>query len=149
MRCLVDQCNLYRTSAPATCIQDQPFKSASLSSSSSSASSSSSSLSSLSSLSSAPLTRVVIIICQGKWPQEEPLEQLNHVAIIVELSLTCYDIDVRHVLRAQVNGLGIRLKRLAQHFFLRLRPAQPVEPNYVQTSLLDLLNIAAVSIFCQ
>ena len=138
MRCLVDQCNLYRTSAPATCIQDQPFKSASLSSS-------------LSSASSASLTRVVIIICQGKWPQEEPVEQLlkpyrDH---IVGLSLTCYDIDVWHVLRAQVNGLRIRLKRLAQHFFLRLRPAQPVEPNYVQTSLLDLLNIVAVSIFCQ
>ena len=148
MRCLVDQCNLYRTSAPATCIQDQPFKSASLSSSSSSASSSSSLLSSAS---SASLTRVVIIICQGKWPQEEPVEQLlkpyrDH---IVGLSLTCYDIDVWHVLRAQVNGLGICLKRLAQHFFLRLRPAQPVEPNYVQTSLLDLLNIIAVSIFCQ
>ena len=59
--------------------------------------------------------------------------------------LTCYDIDVWNVLRAQIYGLRIRLKRLAEHFFLCLGPAQPVEPDYVETSLLDLLNIVAVS----
>ena len=55
-------------------------------------------------------------------------------------SLTCNDVDVRDVLRAQIDGLRVRLKRLAQHLLLRLRAAETVEPDDVKTALFDLLH---------
>ena len=55
-------------------------------------------------------------------------------------SLTCNDVDVRDVLRAQIDGLRVRLKRLAQHLLLRLRAAETVEADDVKTALFDLLH---------
>ena len=55
-------------------------------------------------------------------------------------SLTCNDVDVRNVLGAQIYGLRVRLKGLAQHLLLRLRAAETVEPDDVETALFDLLH---------
>ena len=58
--------------------------------------------------------------------------------------LTCDNIDVGNILRAQVHGLGVGLESLSQHFLLCFAPAESVEADDVQASLLYLLKV-----FCE
>jgi hypothetical protein len=44
------------------------------------------------------------------------------------LELTGDNIDIRNILGAEVHCLRLRLKGLAKHFLLGLRPAQAVQP---------------------
>ena len=65
---------------------------------------------------------------------------MSAITTIAMKSLTCNDVDVRDVLRAQIDGLRVCLKGLAQHLLLRLRAAETVEPDDVKTALFDLLH---------
>ena len=65
---------------------------------------------------------------------------MSAITTIAMKSLTCNDVDVRDVLGAQINGLRVRLKGLAQHLLLGLRSTETVEPDDVKTALFDLLH---------
>ena len=56
------------------------------------------------------------------------------------MSLTGDDVDVRHVLRAEVDDGRALLEGHPQHVLLRLRAAQPVDPDDVHPPPLDLVD---------
>ena len=54
--------------------------------------------------------------------------------------LTRDDVDVRNVFRRQVNNFRTLFEGVSEHVLLRFRSAQPVDPDDVETSFLDLLD---------